>query len=316
MLPMQGETVDLLDHMRIFVSVARLSSFSTAAKELDLALPTVSRSISRLEEHLNATLLTRTTRKVALTEVGQEFFKRCTKILGGVDEAVRAVADSNVAPEGHLRVHTVNEIGKRYLIPLIAQFQRSHPTVTFDLTLENRIPDLAREGFDVSIATAAVSDPRLVTRNIGATYSVLCASRDYLIRHGSPMVPEDLMKHECLRPFDEPGNAPDTWAFDGPYGPVNVYLPPSSFQLNSGDATVDAVCSGLGVGCIPAFVAAQYLSDGRLVRVLPKYHLESHGIHVAYPEVMEVNVCLRSWVSFLGVHLPKSLAAGLHELPA
>lgn len=308
--------MDLLDHMRIFVSVARLTSFSAAAKELNIALPTVSRSVSRLEEHLNATLLTRTTRKVAMTDVGQEFFKRCQRIIAGVDEAVRAVADSDVSPEGHLRVHTISEIGKRYLIPLIAQYQRSHPSVTFDLTLENRIPDLAREGFDVSIATSPLADQRLVTRNIGATYSVLCASRDYLLRNGTPKVPEDLMKHECLRPFEEPANAPDTWAFDGPYGPVNVYLPPSSFQLNSSDATVDAVCSGLGVGCIPAFVAAQYLADGRLVRVLPKYHLESQGIHVAYPEVLEVNVCVRSWIAFLGAHLPKSLAAGLHELPA
>jgi DNA-binding transcriptional LysR family regulator len=301
--------------MRIFESVARLCSFTGAAKELDVALPTISKRIARLEGHLNATLLTRTTRKVGLTPVGRDFFNRCTRIIRGVDEALQVVVDSNVPPEGHLRVHTSTELGKRYVIPLIAQYRQLHPAVTFELTLDNRLPEALVGDADVLISIGDAESHDWATRNIGATYSILCASKDYLARNGYPMIPEDLLTHECIRPLDEPTVTSDTWTFGGPFGSVNVYLPPSSFQLNSSDAIVDAACSGLGIGSVPAFVASQYLKDGRLVRVLPKYYLESMGIHVMFPKASVSNPSLRSWIGFLSAHLPKSLALGMHDGP-
>jgi DNA-binding transcriptional LysR family regulator len=305
--------VDQLAHMRVFESVARLCSFTAAAKELDVALPTISKRIARLEGHLNATLLTRTTRKVELTPVGREFFNRCTRIIKGVDEALQIVVDSNVPPEGHLRVHTSVELGKRYVIPLIAQYRQPHPAVTFELTLDSRLPEALMGEVDVLIAIGVFEKRDWAIRNIGATYSILCASKDYLDRNGCPMIPEDLLTHECIRPLDEPTVTSDTWTFGGPFGSVNVYLPPSSFQLNSSDAIVDAACSGLGIASVPAFVASQYLNDGRLVRVLPKYYLESMGIHVMFSEASVSNPSLRSWIGFLSAHLPKSLAQGMHD---
>jgi DNA-binding transcriptional LysR family regulator len=308
--------MDLLDHMRTFVLVGKSSSFSIAAKELNLTASAVSRSITRLESHLNAVLLDRTPRKVTLTAAGQDFFNRCLIIIMGVDDAVQTVADSKIQPEGHLRVHTLNEIGRRYLIPLIADYRRSFPLVTFDLTLENRIPDLCAEGFDVSVSVTPNVDSQWISRNVGATYSVLCASPDYLATHGMPQVPEDLAGHECIRPLDDPASSLDNASFEGPYGPVNLYIPPSEFHLNTSDGLVDAVNSGLGIGCIPAFVAAEHLADGRLVRVLPLYHLESNGIHAVYRSESSDNKCIRSWTAYLGNNLPRLLANGLHERAA
>ncbi|OCR26113.1 hypothetical protein AFK24_06135 [Pseudomonas syringae] len=308
--------MDLLHHMRTFVLVGKYSSFTIAAKELNLTLPAVSKSISRLEGHLNAVLLNRTTRKVTLTGPGQDFFNRCLTIIVGVDDAVQTVADSKVQPEGHLRVHTLNEIGRRYLIPLIADYRRSFPLVTFDLTLENRIPDLCTGNFDVAVSVMPLLNEKWISRNVGATYSVLCASPDYIAGHGMPLVPEDLAGHECIRPSDDPASTVDNATFEGPYGPVNLYIPPSEFHLNTSDGLLDAVNSGLGIGCIPAFVAAEHLADGRLVRVLPLYHLESNGIHAVYRSESSSNTCIRSWTAHLGNNLPRLLASDLHERSA
>jgi DNA-binding transcriptional LysR family regulator len=307
--------MDLLDHMRTFVHVGKFSSFTVAAKELNLSVPTVSKSISRLESHLNAVLLYRTTRKVNLTSAGRDFFNRCLTIIAGVDDAVQTVADSNVEPEGHLRVHTLNEIGRRYLIPLIADYRQTFPLVTFDLTLENRIPDLGTEGFDVSVSITPNLNSQWVSRNVGATYSVLCASPDYIAHRGMPQVPEDLAGHECIRPFDDPASTLDSSTFEGPYGAVNLYIPPSDFHLNTSDGLVEAVSSGLGIGCIPAFVAAEHLADGRLIRVLPLYHLESNGIHAVYRPESSINNCIRSWTAYLGNNLPRLMASDLQVRP-
>jgi DNA-binding transcriptional LysR family regulator len=309
--------VNLLDHMRIFVFVARFNSFSAAAKALNLTLPTVSRSVSRLEGHLNTELVSRTTRRLALTGAGRAFFHKCSDIIIGVEEAVHAATDSNVLPEGHLRIHACSDIGKHYLIPAIAEYRREHPEVTVDLTLENRLPDLTKEHFDVSISVLPSTDPQLASRNIGATYSVMCASTSYLSRHPIPKVPEDLAQHECLNPLEEAANALDIWTFEGPYGPVNIYLPPSSFHLNSRDAILESIRSGLGIGCVPAFMVAEYLKSGELVRVLPDYHLESYGIHAIYPQSLNTNVCVRSWVNHLASSFPKRLVMGngIHRNP-
>jgi DNA-binding transcriptional LysR family regulator len=302
--------------MRIFVFVARLNSFTGAAKALNLTLPTVSRSITRLEAHLNAVLLIRTTRRISLTGAGLDFFHKCSKILIGVEEAVHTVIDSKITPEGHLRVHATHEIGKYYLMPLIADYRRGHPSVTVDLVLDNRQPDLVNEDFDMSISLSPPQGQQLVFRNIGATYSIMCAARSYLAQRALPKVPEDLVAHECLNPLEDAASAPDIWCFQGPYGPVNVYLPPSSFHLNTRDAIIDAVRAGLGIGCVPAFMAAQYLNSEELLRVLPDYHLESCGIYASYPEHLSKDVCARSWINYLSTHLPKRLAVGLHPLPA
>jgi DNA-binding transcriptional LysR family regulator len=303
--------VDLLDHMRIFNAVAKLNSFSGAAREIGIATPTVSRSIARLETHLNANLFFRTTRTVSLTDAGHEFFDRCVRILASVEDAIQSVADSNVPVAGHLRVHTPTEFGKAYLIPLIARFRQANPSVTFDLTLGAAAVVSREESFDVFISKTPLDDEKLIVRSIGTTYSVLCASPDYLERHGTPVTPEDLIGHECINPLGASGDPSDTWSFEGPSGSINVFLPPSSVQFNTSDGVVDAVCSGLGIGCVSAFLASQYLNDGRLIRILPKYHLDSCGIHVAYRAELIGDRSIRRLIAFLVRHLPQSLDAGL-----
>lgn len=291
--------MDLLGDMRIFVVVARFSSFSAAAKELQTSLSSVSKRVARLEGYLNALLFQRTTRQVELTDAGKVFFRRCAPLINGVDEAVQSVTDSNLPPEGHLRIHALHEIGKRYLIPAIADYSRTYPAVSFDLVLGNKPPRHDDDPFDVCVSLTPPADPSLISRNIGASYSVLCASRQYLERRTEPTVPEELSGHECLRPLEDAAHSADSWDFEGPYGEVSVYLPPSAFQLNSSDAIVDAVRSGLGIGCIPAYVAAPYLRDEEVVRVLPRYQLESSGIYVSYPAKSGADACVRSWVAFL-----------------
>lgn len=305
--------MNLLEHMRTFVAVARLRSFSAAAKRLNTSAPAVSRAIARLEGHLNAVLLTRTTRQVELTQEGMDFFHRCTQIIQGVDDAVRAVADSKIEPEGHVRVHAPKEIGTRYLIPAIADYRRVYAKVTFDLILEDRMVNLSTEEFDLAVSLTPHSGERLVSKNIGATYNVLCASREYVARHGTPHVPAELLAHQCLIPSEAATEVSDTWTFEGPYGAVNVFIPPSSFQLNASDAIVNAVSAGLGIGCVPSFIARPLLRQGRLIEILPGYRLVSRGIHASYLAVGNDNICVRSWLSYLDTYLPKLLADNIDE---
>ncbi|WP_213880354.1 LysR family transcriptional regulator [Pseudomonas sp. dw_358] len=306
--------MDLLTHMRIFSHVAASGNLDAAARELELTPASVTRHIARLEKHLNCVLLTRTANALRMTSVGETFLHHCVAVIRGADEAINAVVDSNVQPEGHLRVHAGSDFGKRHLIPLIAQYRDSHPQVTFDVTLDHPLPNVAESEFDVVFTQRPSSDTRLIQQNVGAIYNVLCASPEYLSRHGLPTVPEDLVRHQCLSPLDEPANPDDVWAFQGPYGPVNVYVPPAAFHVNSREAIVDALCSGLGIGSVPAFVAAEYLQDQRLVRVLPRYHLDARGLHACCRVSSRADVCLRSWLSFLALKLPRSLATGLQAL--
>lgn len=306
--------MNLLAHMRIFSLVAQSGSLDVAMRELDLTAAVIKRSLARLEKHLNCALLTCSDDALLLTDAGQTFFKRCAPAVAAADEAVNAVIDGNLEPEGHLRLHAGGDLGNRYLIGLIARYRSAHPQVTFDVTLDHHNADVAGGEFDMAISQTRPGDSRLLVRNIGATYNVLCAAPDYLARHGAPRVPEELARYQCLSPLEEPANPDDIWAFHGPYGPVNVYVPAAAVQFNSQLAMVEAARAGLGIGSIPAYVASPELNAGRLVRVLPGYHLQTCGVHASYRRSAQADVCLRSWLAFLAVELPRSMAAGLEAL--
>ncbi|AYC32283.1 LysR family transcriptional regulator [Pseudomonas cavernae] len=301
--------MDLLHNMRTFVCVAECGSFTAAAQRMDLTTAYVSRTVAKLEARLHTRLLHRTTRRVALTEAGERYLQRCQQILGCIEEAEAEAGEAHARPAGTLKVHAMTGIGQHYLIKAIAQYGDKYPEVSFDLTLANRSTDILDEGYDISVVLAAeLPDSGFVSKSLGQTFSVLCASPAYVDKHGAPHTPAQLNEHRCLRLVNAAMSL-DRWRFAGPQGEEMVSIGKTPFQVNNADAMTESVRAGMGIGALPIYSAASGLRDGSLVRVLPDYSLHHLNVFALYASRQYLDAKIRTWVEFLRDTLPAMLAA-------
>lgn len=298
--------MDTLHSMRVFVRVIDSGSFTAAAQALDLSTAQVSRLVSELEQQLEARLLHRTTRRLALTEVGERYLQRCRQILGEVDEAAAEARGAHLRPSGRLRVHCMIGLGLQHLTPLIARFHAQHPEVVVELTLSQRDPDVIEDGYDVVIAFAReLPDSQMVAQLLGPMYSVVCAAPDYLRQFGVPQSPADLQQHRYLRLLDL--LYPDTWLLSDENGDYDA-LPQESFQVNIAESLIRVAQAGMGFCLLPSFVAAPPLLDGSLLRILPQYRLRERNIYAVYPSRRFLDAKIKTWVEFLKAELPPLFA--------
>ncbi|WP_068829258.1 LysR family transcriptional regulator [Pseudomonas sp. BMS12] len=294
--------MDTLHSMRVFVRVIDCGSFTAAAQALDLSTAQVSRLVSELEQQLQARLLHRTTRRLALTEVGERYLQRCRQILGEVDEAAAEARGAHLNPSGRLRVQSMTGLGLQHLTGLIARYSERYPQVVVDLTLSQRNPDMLEDGQDVVITFAReLPDSQMVAQLLGPMFSVLCASPAYLAQHGVPRQPADLQNHRMLRLLDPLYQD----AVDSELGE----LPAECFQVNVAESLVRAAQAGMGVCLLPSFVAGPSLRDGSLLRLLPERRLRQRSIYAIYPSRRFLDAKIRTWVDFLKAELPPLLAA-------
>ncbi|NWB89611.1 LysR family transcriptional regulator [Pseudomonas agarici] len=308
--------MDTLQNMRAFSCVAEAGSFTAAAVQLDTTTANVSRAVSSLEAHLQTRLLNRTTRRIALTEAGKRYLLRCEQILAYVEEAEAEASDAHARPAGLLKVHTMTGLGQHFVIDAIARYRKTHPDVTFDLTLANRVPDLLDEGYDVSIVLAKdLPNSGFVFQRLGITYSIVCASPDYVKANGCARKPSELLNHACLR-LVSPVTALDNWIFNGPDGQEAVTLSSSPFLVNSADAMKTAITSGMGVGVLPVYAAIEGLRNGSLVRMMPSYRSQELNLYAIYPSRQYLDAKIKTWVEHLHSSLPEILAAHQAELTA
>ncbi|MBV2134050.1 LysR family transcriptional regulator [Pseudomonas sp. MAP12] len=308
--------MDILFNMRAFVCVAETGSFTAAAARLDLTTSYVSRAVATLETHLRTRLLHRTTRRIALTEAGQRYLMRCEQILGYIEEAEAEASDAHARPAGTLKVHAMTGIGQHYLIDAAADYNAKYPDVSFDLTLANRTTDILDEGYDISVVIAReLPDSGFISKQLGKTYSVLCAAPGYIDKHGFARQPADLGKHRCLRLVNSVMSL-DKWLLDGPDGEELVTVSQTPFQVNTADAMSVALKAGMGIGALPIYAALQSLQDGSLVRVLPNHTLFPLGVFALYPSRQYLDAKTRTWVEFLRDYMPQRLAADESRLLA
>ena len=306
--------MDTLQNMRAFSYVAEAGSFTAAAVQLDTTTANVSRAVSNLEAHLQTRLLNRTTRRIALTEAGKRYLLRCEQILSYVEEAEAEASDAHARPAGNLKVHAMTGIGHHYLIQAAAEYSETYPEVSFDLTLANRTTDILDEGYDVSVITAReLPDSGFISKQLGSTYSVLCAAPGYLAKHGAPRQPADLQQHRCLR-LVYPVMSLDQWLLDGPAGQELVTVDHTHFQVNTVDAMTVALKAGMGIGALPVYSALHSLLDGSLVRVLPGHTLYPLGVFALYPSRQYLDAKIRTWVEFLRDYMPARLTADQRRL--
>ncbi|KVE28395.1 LysR family transcriptional regulator [Burkholderia singularis] len=307
--------MDMLENMRLFVRVVEAGSFTAVAREIDATTAQVSRAVSNLEAHVQTRLLHRTTRHLGLTESGQRYFERTKSILAEIDHANAEARNALLRPTGKLRIHAMTGLGQTHVVASIVRYQEDNPDVSVELTLAQRVPNLIEEGYDVSIVSAAhLPDSGYVAQTCGASCSVLVASREYLERRGAPKTPDELAKHTCLR-LDTPASPGGTWRLEGDDGEVTTYdLPPATFQVNVPDAMRAVLRAGRGIGSISLYTALDDLRDGRLVRVLPNYRLDTLSVYAVYATRRYLDAKIRTFLDHLRTTLTPMLENDLAEL--
>ena len=292
-----------LDDMRIFVATVDAHNFTAAAKRLALSKQFVSRRVMALEEALGVQLLIRNTRKLAVTELGQEFYERARRILGEVEDAEQAMSLRRAGPRGLLRVSAPMSFGMMHLSPLVASFLREHADVRFDMELSDRTVDVVGEGFDMAIRIGALPDSTLIAQKLVDVRMVVCCSPGYVRRRGAPIVPGDLARHSCLL-YGHGGVVSWDFVVDGVSKGVEVSGP---LRANNGELVRDAAVAGLGIVRLPDFIVAEAVGSGLLVTVLEEFLPSATTVYAVYPQHRQSSVSIRVFVEFLRESLRKRL---------
>jgi DNA-binding transcriptional LysR family regulator len=293
-----------LEDMRIFIATVDAHNFTAAATRLSLSKQFVSRRVMALEEALGVQLLIRNTRKLAVTDLGQEFYERARRILGEVEDAEQAMSLRRAGPRGLLRVSAPMSFGMMHLSPLVSMFLREHRDVRFNMELSDRTVDVIGEGFDMAIRIGTLPDSTLIAQKLVDVRMVACCSPGYAKRHGIPATPADLARHSCLL-YGHGGAVSWDFNVDGAIKSVEVQGP---LRANNGDLIRDAAVAGLGIVRLPDFIVADALKSGQLVLVLEAFLPSATGVYAVYPQHRQSSVTIRAFVEFLRRHLKKKLA--------
>ena len=266
--------MDRLEAMAMLVEAVDVGSLSAASRKMNVPLPTVSRKIADLESHLGARLLTRSTRKLTLTDAGAAYVSVAKRILEQVADAERMAAGEYSAPRGDLAVTAPIVFGRLHVLPLVAEFLTRYPEINIRLVLSDRNADLIDEHLDMAIRIGALPDSSMIATRIGAVRHVICASPSFLVYHGVPETPSALAGLPCISqefltvlgtvwPFRQPEAKVDIMA------PVRVRL-----AVTTAEAAIDAAVAGIGVTRLLSYQVAEAVARGALRIVLEQYERE------------------------------------------
>ena len=236
--------------MAVFVRVADLGSFAAAADELALSATMVGKHVRFLEERLRVQLINRTTRRHALTEFGRTYYERCRAILAQADAADAMATDQAQALHGRLRVTAPVHFGRHCVLPVLLDLARHYPGLELDLSLNDRLMDLAEDGYDLAIRTGALAlGAGFASRQVASQAMIVCAAPGYLEIHGCPTTLQDLDHHNVLT-YRRSGPIP-AWIFPLSGNEVAEITPPSRIRLDDLDAIADAAVAGAGLAWLP-----------------------------------------------------------------
>lgn len=269
-----------LNDIVVFTKVAETKSFTGAAEQLGLPKSTVSRKLAQLEERLGVRLVQRTTRKLALTEIGEAYYERAARIVADLHAAEQVVTDMQATPRGRLRVTAPIDLSTRYLGAIVADFIAGHPDITVELDATDRIVDLIEDGYDVAVRFGQLPESTLIARKLTAFDGYLCASPTYLAKRGTPTTVEELDDHDKV--LFLPNSRTSGWTLTN--GEQTYELGrPARFSSNNLGAVRDVVLAGGGIALMTEFMVACDVREGRLVRVLPEWGGRAVDVQAVYP---------------------------------
>lgn len=293
--------MDRIGDIALFLRVLDLGSISAAARSLDLSVAVASQRLQRLERALGVRLLHRTTRRLHPTPEGLQLAEQGRPLVEDLESLAGGLRQAGVAAAGTLRVTMSAAFGRLYVSPLLPRFMALHPQVRLSVHLSDNVVDLVSEGFDLAIRIGTLRDSSLVARRLAGNRRMLCASPDYLRRHGTPATPADLAAHACLLLTGSDGRQ-DTWRLQGADGEIAVRVA-GPLETNFGEVLRDAAVNGQGIALHSEWHVAEDLRQGRLRQVLADYPLAETGIHAVMPQRRLVPPRVRAFVEFMQAEL-------------
>ena len=302
------------EQLKTFVDVIDQGSFAAVARQRNVAPSAVTRAVAGLEQTLGVRLLQRTTRRLALTEAGEAFLLRAREALALLDEASEAARDRSGQAHGRVRLTTSVTYGQHLLLPLLPALHREHPGLSLDLQFSDQVVDLLAERVDLALRLGPPTDSSLVGLQLQAMRYRVCASPDYLARHGRPATPAELGHHDCLR-FPLPGFA-TLWRFrEGGAGPVEAVPVKGWLTLSPALALHQAARDGLGPVLLAEWLVAEDLAAGRLVDLFPQHevtasHFDS-AVWLLYPSREHLPLRVRVLIDFLKARLMQPDGTGV-----
>lgn len=307
--------MDRLAAMGVFVAVADAGSLSAAGRRLGMPLTTVSRHLKALEDTLDVRLITRTTRRIALTEPGRAYLETCRRVLNDLDTAERRLAGEQTEPQGMLALTAPIVFGRRHVLPVVTKYLETYPRMAARMFLVDRVVDLVEEGLDLGIRIGHLPDSALRATALGTVRYVTCAGPAYLARKGAPTMPKALSEQDCIS-FNTFSHA-ERWVFAG-RKQASVAVAPRLI-VNTAEAAIDAAKEGLGVVRVLSYQAEASLRDGSLRLILEGFEPEPIPVHLIHREDRLPQAKVQSFIALAVPRLRKALkglgAVGLHRQP-
>lgn len=290
--------MDRFDTMLAFTRVVECSSFTKAATSLNMPKTTVSAQVLALEARLRVKLLNRTTRRISVTTDGAAYYERAVRLLNELDEAESSISQAAASPKGRLRVDVIAAIGRRVIIPALADFFKRYPEIELEIGCNDRPADLLEEGIDCVIRAGEPLDSSLVARRVGSLKFLTCASPAYLKEYGVPEKPTDLERHMGAHYFSSKTGKIFEFDFNKD-GVKTVVGGQRRLAVNDGDACVAAALAGAGIVQLPTFMVQDYIASGELVIVLGTYLSENLPLYVLYPQNRHLSSKVRVFIDWI-----------------
>jgi len=285
--------------IEIFVRVVEAGGFSAAGRDLGMTPSAISKLVARLEDRLGARLFRRTTRKQSLTQEGETFYRHCARIVADLEEAERAVTELGQVARGTLRVNAAVNFGHHQIEPILAEFLARYPEMRVDLTLSDSYVNLVEEEIDVAIRAGHLSDSSLMARRLCEFGRVIVATPDYLARHGTPRLPEELASHNCVL-FGRQQPHLNNWPFTRPDGTRQTITINGNVTANNGETVVQLALHGIGIARLAEFAVGPAIRRGMLVSLLAdRHHAERMPISAVYLPTKQAQPKVRAFVDFL-----------------
>lgn len=296
--------MDRFESMSAFVAVVDTGGFSAASRKLGTPLATISRRVSELEDELRVQLLVRSTRSIALTDAGRQYFETCRRLLDELAEANRLASGEYRAPAGNLTVSAPVALGRLYLAPIVVDFLAAYPDVTVDLRLADMIGNLIEEQTDVALRVGNLPDSGLIAVRAGEIRHVICASPRYLAERGVPKHPRELEAHDCIT-FTVL-HSPKEWIFTQGRR-IERYRVRSRLAVTTAETAADAAVAGLGITRLLCYQVSNAILEKRLTLLMREFEPAPLPVHLVYPSGRLVPQKLRAFLDFVLPRLKANL---------